>query len=799
MAFTVAFILLFLPYSAVQGTFGPFFPQFSGSYFGKSQSNGWIPLTGIKSYPSGPPHVYDTLNTEYSHALYPFDKYHFIRIPVKGGIRVVPAPKNLELLKGISTYEKYPNLRHIPILRKPLLSHYGRLHYRDHSHLLKHLDKPIITVPKTRHSDGLIRELHLKNTHLPSHSSDLSDHISHTGISDYEPIKGLKSIHGSHGYTITRPIIKSHGKHLSSLISSHRKEHSLPILSHHKVSHIEDSEDEHVLTHGHHSDIGHEITHDHPSDIGHDLHHDHHSHSEHDLHHDHHSHPEHDLHHDHHSHSEHDLHHDHLSHSEHDLHHDHHSDIGHGLVHSHYSDDGHDLIHTHHSGIGHDVSHSHHGDIEHELIHSHHSAIDHDLPHIHDSDIEHDYHHIHDSPYSEIHHEDHDEVLEDHEGIDRGHEVIEHDHEDIEHDHGYIEHENHKVHKPDVKEKHDSYSKEETPKKEEKTYSPPTDTQHKIEEIPSDEVAQKDHVEEYPTHPHTNKYSDVLKTEKKDEKPHHTHGGLKLPHHGYSKMDAAKINSLKGIFKRYQTSHHRSHVHHSKSFGKLPNKYQGQHHIENIESYQSYPQIPKIVKSYDTVRYAGGRHPVRPVTEIVEQTHYNSEQPLKKEDPSTVSHGSYGEAPPKIEQQEQYHEEDYKPKSETTVKLHSHGHSHSDSYTESHKSYSSNYKSKPVLPRGRTKIYRNYQQPRTSSYEVEILHSESSDYAKNVPAEKYTDTSDPNSNSDDTRKSEPYASNENTDEPDGFDYLESQLSFAEDKTEKQEQGDKVNSKSDEKQ
>ncbi|GFT59518.1 uncharacterized protein NPIL_486821 [Nephila pilipes] len=776
MAFAIAILLLFLPYSEVQGTFGPFLHQSSEPYFGKPQSNGWIGLSGIKQF-SGPPHVYDTLNTEYSHALYPFDKYHFIRIPVKGGIRVVPAPKNLALLKGIATFEKYPNLRHIPILKKPPLNYYGGLHYSDHSHLLKQLDKPIITLPETRHSKGLISELHLKNTHIPSHSTDLSDHVSYIGIPNYKSLKSIKSIHGSHGYAITRPIVKSHGKHISSIISSHRKEHSLPLLTHHKVSHIEDSDVEHDLTHSHHSDIEHELSHGHPTSIGHDVSHDHHSDSEHDLSHHHHSGIVHDLVHSHYSDDGHDLVHTHHSDDGHDLVHTHHSEIGHDLSPGHHADSEHELIHSHHSEIDHDLPHSHHSEIGH-LSHIHHSDIEHDIPHIHDSDIGHGYHHIHDPSHSEIHNED-------------DHEVVEQD-EDIEDDHHKIP-----LHEPDAEEEHDSYPKKETPRKEDKAYSPPIDSQHKVDETPSEEVSPKDSVKDYPTPPQTKKYPDILKKEKKDEKPDNIHrGSLKLSHHGYpQKLNTAKINSLKGIFKRFQTSHHRSNVHDSKSFRKLPNKYQGHHHPESKESYPRYPLIPKIAKSYDTVKYAGGRHPIRPTTGIVEQTHYNSEKPLKNEDLSAVSHSSYDEVPPKIEQQEQLHEDDYKPTTGTTSELNSHGHSHRHSYTESHKSHSISYKSKPTLPRGRTKIYRNYEQPRTSSYEIEILHSESSDYAKDVPTERYSDSSDPNLNPDDSEKLEPYVSEENTDEFDGFDYQESQLSLTEDKADK-EQGVKMNNNPD---
>ncbi|XP_055927306.1 uncharacterized protein LOC129958685 [Argiope bruennichi] len=512
MAFTVAFALLLLPFSAVEGTFGVqiFGPHFSP--FGISQSNGWI---GLKSFPSHSESS-ETLNSEYSHALYPIGKHQYLRIPVKGGLKVVPAPKNLDLFKGTHDY-----LKHVPLVKKPPLTSFGGYHFQDSSYLAKNSERPLISVPGTGNSIILIHG-HPLNHHAQLHTASYLDDISLSGIHSYKPIKTVKSILESYPHSKSHPVLKLKDKYGSSLISSDHKGHSYPSLVY-KTPHVEDSGSKHELPHSqhhsigdsllykhksdvahslipsHHSGVGHELTHVHHSDIEHDSLHDHHSDTEEFLH-DHHSDIEHDLSHEHHSDIEHDLSHEHQSEITHDVH-DHHSDIRHSLSHGHHSDIAHDVhdhhsdiaheVHDHHSDIAHDV-HDHHSDVTHHVhghhsniahdvhdhhsiahdVHDHHSDIAHDI-HDHHADIEHDVHDHHSDTGHDLSHEHHSDIGHDlshehhsdiaHDVQDR-HSDIEHDvhdrHSDIEHDlshnyHSDIEHSHHSFHDSDHSNIHD--------------------------------------------------------------------------------------------------------------------------------------------------------------------------------------------------------------------------------------------------------------------------------------------------------------------------------------------------------
>ncbi|GIY03080.1 uncharacterized protein CEXT_572161 [Caerostris extrusa] len=857
----VAFVLLFLPYSAVEGTFSQQISGINFSPFGSVLNNGWI---GIKRYPI---QNHDSVKSksEYSYALYPLGKHQFLRIPVKGGLKVVPAPKNLELQKGKQLF-----LKHVPLITTLPLNDYSKLHISDHKHFLK--ERPLISIPETGKSISLINGLHLKTSHIPSHTA-YSDEISHVEID--KPLSIVKSTYETHGFKTAQPIINLNGKRFSSLLSLHHKYPSLPILSHHKVSHIKDlvaghdlidshnSEIghgflhdhhpviDHDLTLSHHSDIEHhhsDFTHGHHSGIKHDFAHDHHSDTEHhhsDFTHGHHSDTEHhhsDFTHGHHSDTEHhhsDFTHGHHSGIKHDFTHGHHSGIKHDLTHSHHSTIGDDLTHSHHSTIGHDSyshhstighdSHSHHSDIEHALIkdhhsniehvlphshhskiehvlpHSHHSKIEHGLPHSHHSSIEdvlphshyssiedvlphshhsniehvsphshhspiaHDLSHIHHSKsiththhdgteddlghshHSDIGHETHSQHDDTEDDIGHSHHSdirpLTHSHHDeaeddvghihhshIEHnlphihEHGEIEHDYHHVHKPShIEEDHDEGSKEEE--------------EEVIEHINIDEESYEDDLKEDNAKEDHEKYRHVIKYKTREEKidhepPHHIEN-IKLWHRGYSqkKPDSDKVPLQKDIYKRFQGGQHRSKVHDSKDFRKLHDRYNAHYPTPVVKSYPSHFHIPKIPKPFNTVKYSGGRHPVRPVTEFVEQTYYSSPQHSEETEDISIEEGKSHEEQPKIEQQEQLHEDDYKTIPKIPIKSNSH---------------------------------RN--------------HDKSSDFAKDVPAEKYVDASDSEGELD------PYGTEENGSEHDGFDYEESQLfSTTERVTEKEHQ------------
>lgn len=584
------------------------------------------------------------MNSEYSHALYPIG-HHVFRIPVKGGLRVVPAP-NLGLHKGFSSYGDYSGLRHIPSIKKTPLNNYYS------SHIIKSADLSLLSQPRFYGTHSLTRGLHLKNRHIPTHSVKQLDnsHLSFRGHNLHENVKGL---HGSRGISLSSPILESYRV---PLIRSHH-DHSGHIHSSHELSHLHDS------------DIGHDLTHSHLSDIGHDLTHSH-------L-----------------------------------------SDIGHGLSNIHSSDieDQHHPVTILHSNNGvHDSSHS--------ILH--HDDSDDDTEHvIHDDDDGH-YTPLHDSHLSEDYHPSY---------LDG--QVISH---------------GEKIHG------------------------------HHISEVSSEEEKDdyhKDSGKEYATQEHEEEEQDSrdVKEDKYNKKPI-----IRLPHkedekvssHSYVEQktqDRSKTYIQKDNYNNYQEEKQRPRAHHIKSYGKPLTK------IEIRRPSRPYPQFPQAPKhdSYDVVKYSGGRHPVRPTHDNIEQTYYNAEPISKNTDIGADRHASY-DVQEKIEHQEQLHDEEYKPSSESSYKP--------DSYRKPHshiqKPKAPHYKADSVQPRGRTKIYRNYEKPRTSSYEIEILHSDSSD-------QKVEGVESSEVNSEDLNKevAEEFLSEAIADELDAFDSEESQQSFTEQKNE----------------
>ncbi|GBM18516.1 hypothetical protein AVEN_252294-1 [Araneus ventricosus] len=885
MAFAVAFALFVLPFSAVEGTFGVqiFGPHFSP--FGVSQSNGWV---GLKSLPthSG---ASETLNSEYSHALYPIGKHQFLRIPVKGGLKVVPAPRHLDLFKGNHDFLKHD----VPLVKKPPLTSFGGYHFRESSHLLKNSERPLISVPGTGNSIILIHG-HPLNHHSPLHTAGHVDDVSHSAIHSYKPIKIVKSILRSYPHSKSHPV-----KFPSSIISSHQKSYSYPSLAH-ETSHIEGSGVKHDLTHSHHHGIGGSLLHSHKSDVGHSVIPSHHSSIGHDLSHVHHSDIEHDLSHDHHS----------------DTEHDHHSDIAHE-VHDHHSDIAHE-VHDHHSDAGHEhgLSHGYHSHIGHHLSHGH-SHIGHVLPHVHTAHIKHSYHSIHDSDHSEIHDDDdEEEVIEEH-GLDV----------DDEH------------HEPHIEEEHNSYAKKIRDYKlmrlAKKIHKPITKTQKKMEEKSIDKATDKNSMKKFPPSKHFKNPPTAVKDEKMEEMGEKMEekmmvnmkekmiedmkekmmenmkeemmekmkeeimenmkeemienmnkkmmekmkeemmggmkeemmggmkeemmggmkeemmGGMKKemmrgmkkemmrgikgktedmhkkmedmdekmesmdekmedmdeqmedmddkldhvpiprnpnikfasPSYIPKKIESSKLHKLEDAYKRFQTSHHRSLIRESKDFRKLHDK-DHVHHPTNHE--ESHPYIPKILKSHEVIKYSGGRHPVRPVYKYVEQKYYRGEEPEKSEDVDK-KHMYFRKVPLKVEQQEQLQDDDDELKHEIKTKSDSYGHVRSHSYRESRRSKPVHYeyKSRASLPRGRSKFYRNYEEPHTSSYAVEILHSRRHGNAKKDTAEDRR----PIPKKMEVHRHETQQKEE--EEEEDFDYLESQLSFTEESLDGQKYGDKL--------
>ncbi|GIY83446.1 uncharacterized protein CDAR_221171 [Caerostris darwini] len=623
------------------------------------------------------------------------------------------------------------------------------------------------------HHSGIKHDL----TH--SHHSTIGDDLTH-----------------SHHPTISHDSHSHHSDIEHALIEDHHSniEHVLPHSHHSKIEHFSKIEPhshhskiEHGLPHSHHSKIEHGLPHSHHSKIEHGLPHSHYSSIEDVLPHSHHSNIEHVSPHSHHSPIAHDLSHIHhsksITHTHHDgteddLGHSHHSDIGHE-IHSQHDDTEDDLGYSHHSDIR-PLTHSHHDEAEDDVGHIHHSHIEHNLPHIREhGEIEHDYHHIHKPSHTE---EDHDEGSKEEEE-----EVIEHiniDEESYEDD----------LKEDNAKEDHDSDPKEELSKHKKKAHKPSKGRKPKIHKDPSLEETDKESIKDIPIPRNIEKYRHIIKYKKREEKidhePHHHIENIKLWHRGHSqkKLDSDKVPLQKDIYKRFQGGQHRSKVHDSKDFRKLHDRYHAHYPTPVVKSYPRHFHIPKTPKPFNTVKYSGGRYPVRPVTEFVEQTYYSSPQHSDETEDISIEGGkSHEEEQPKIEQHEQLHEDDYKSTPKIPVKSNSHRNHDSHSHTESPKPKYGQYEYKSYLPKGRTKIYRNYEKPRTSSYEIEILHSESSDFAKDVPDEKYVDASDSEGELD------PYGTEENASEHDGFDYEESQLFSTTDRVTEKEHQDKEKS------
>lgn len=621
------FTCLCLRYS--DATYG-LFPEYSGSlssYLGKSHSD-WLPLTSSYNKFSNPYlSIFDTLNSEYSHALYPIG-HHVFRIPVKGGLTVVPAP-NLGYNKGYSSYGDYSGLRHIPSIKKTPLNNYYS------SHIIKSSDLSLLSQPRFTSTHSLSREIHLKNSHIPTHSIKQLDN-SHLSLRGHNLHENVKSLHGTHGLSLSSPILKSYR---IPLISSHH-DHSGHIHSSHDLSHL------------HESDIGHDLTHSHLSDIGHGL----------------------------------------------------------SGIHSSDIEDHHTILHSN-NGI-HDSSHSvlHHDDSDDDTEHV-----------IHDDDDGH-YTPLHKSHLSE---DDHHSYL-DGQVISHGEKI-----------HG------HHTSEDSSEEDKDHYHKDSG-----KEYA----TQEQEEEEDSRDVKDDKYNKKPIRLPH-----------KEEEKPS-SHSYVEQKKHDHPKTYIQKDN-----YKNYQEEKHSPRSHHIKGYGKPLTK------IEIHRPSKPYPQFPHAPKhdSYDVVKYSGGRHPVRPTHDNLEQTYYNAEPISKNTDLGADRHASY-DVQEKIEHQEQLHDDEYKPSSESSYKPDS----YRKPYGHIQKPKEHHYKSDSVQPRGRTKIYRNYEKPRTSSYEIEILHSDSSDQKVDG-----VENSEGNSEGLNEEAAEAFLTEAIADELDAFDSEESQQTFTEQKNE----------------
>ncbi|KAG8181069.1 hypothetical protein JTE90_014781 [Oedothorax gibbosus] len=571
-----------LQYSSA--TYGLFSDYSGSSLLDKSHSD-WTPLgRSYNKYSSPYLSVFDTLNSEYSHAIYPIG-HHLLRIPVKGGLTVVRAP-NFGSYKGISSYGDYSGLKYTPSLKTTPLNNYYS------SHIIRPADLYRFARTHSLTSGGSLKSRPISTYSIKQ--------LSHSPISlrDHSLHENTKSLHGTHGISISTPISKSYA---SPIISSHDDSSGL-------------SHNIHELSHSQQSDIGHDLTHTHLSDIGQELS------------------------------------------SIHD------SDIGHGLTSIHDSD----ISDQHHPAT---FSHS-----------SSHSVL-------HDDDVDDDSDHVIDG------------------GVDDGH---------------YSS-----LHKSHLSDDQDSYLNGEVIGHSDKHLGHLVKSHDAIDDISEGEKGHyhKDSGKQYTSQEHIEEHSRDVKDDKYNQKP------LRLPHkedvkissHSYveqKKADYGRVHAHKDNYNNYQEDKHKNKAHHIKSFGKPLTLTKVPLH----RPAKPYPQFPLAPKhdSYDVVKYSGGRHPVRPAHDHLEQTYFNPEP--KHSDHGADKHASY-DVQQKIEQQEQLHDDDYKPSDESSYK--SGEYRKPQSYVQNSKEH--NYKSHNVQPRGRTKVYRNYENPRQSSYEIEILHSDSSD------------------------------------------------------------------------
>ncbi|XP_015912700.2 uncharacterized protein [Parasteatoda tepidariorum] len=682
MALTVLLMLISIKYAVVEGTFGLYSQPLNAYHSSQLKSPfSWLGLSTINSFPSSYSSVYDTLNSEYSHALYPFPSDYVARIPVKGGLHVVPAPKNLHLLKGIHSYDHHSLYQNIHTPKRLSLTSLIGNDYQDN---FKGSSSPLLPHNYKNSISGLIN---LGGLDLADISLGRTANGYSSGKNLHSTFHSAKEV--SHNF---KPFLDSYHKHTSSAIS----ENLAP--AYHDDGFRSQFKSETALR-------GHNLPHN-------------------------------------------------IDYSK--------SKVQQERDPSIYSNQN--------IGVPLHQSNKVHNSLE--TVH----------PAIHTGNI----HHIQELQQKKVGHAD--ELQQTHiSQLPETDKAVTHEHPKTSHNNGYL------AQKPILDNSHhfknDNYDKKvitvsrvqgeykrfpnppnyihrrkpqskthfhketnnafqtkkyENPFPQNKEYQKPLEQTHTT-------FQSKEHESSF----HQNKeyekpvgqYHNTFQT-KQYENPFHQNKEYVKPleHHSnayHAKRFENPLHQNKESKKPLEQHHHafqakvyENPFHQSKEYEKPLE----QHHEEYpIKEVSQYPEFPKQTKSSDTtkeINYSGGRYPIRTPQQHHDQNSYTSERPLVDR--------NHGLKIPFNSRKVYEHTEQAKLNEEDTLydlKNKKSGYENSASHQVSHvpnygvarrPNGDLGYKSKSVPPRGRSKQYRNYEEPRSSSYEIEILHSENSDQTKQI-------------------------------------------------------------------
>ncbi|XP_035223004.1 uncharacterized protein LOC118195787 [Stegodyphus dumicola] len=262
MRFAVAFSILFASYVAVEGTYD-LFPDshFSSTYIPTKSNNDWIALSGkLKDFSNDYGQVYGIVDS--ISGSYPSFYRQITKIPVKGGITIVPAPKNLGSFSNALYLEDYSSVNQVPHIKVPPLDIYGKLGSSGYLYQLKNVPVHFISShrPQTlsyHTTIGLSPEIHYDGSLLNYDSSQLRSSIPNKN-SEYNERIYRHGIFGSR-YVDEDYHHGNYGDNQESLISPYHEEGNLAIIPHnhqvHEISHQENSgiPDKHNLEERDHS------------------------------------------------------------------------------------------------------------------------------------------------------------------------------------------------------------------------------------------------------------------------------------------------------------------------------------------------------------------------------------------------------------------------------------------------------------------------------------------------------------------------------------------------------------------
>ncbi|KFM66531.1 hypothetical protein X975_23617, partial [Stegodyphus mimosarum] len=248
MRFAVAFSILFASYVAVEGTFDLFSDSHFSSTYIPTKNNDWIGLSGkLKDYSNDYGQVYGIVNS--ISGSYPSFYRQITKIPVKGGITIVPAPKNLGSLSNALYLKDYSSVNQVPRLKVPPLDIYGKLGSSGYFYQLKNVPVHFVSShhPQTLSyptAVGLSPEIHYDESILNYDSSQLHSYLPNKN-SEYDERIYHHGILGSRYVDENYPH-GGYGDNRESLISSYHEAENLAIIPQnhqvHEISHHENSE-----------------------------------------------------------------------------------------------------------------------------------------------------------------------------------------------------------------------------------------------------------------------------------------------------------------------------------------------------------------------------------------------------------------------------------------------------------------------------------------------------------------------------------------------------------------------------